>query len=71
MNREMSSADAHSYCKRVQMVFQDPFRSFNPRRRVGGTLAEGLMNFGVIASEVHARMLKMRLATNLRYRVRL
>lgn len=37
----------------------------------GRTLAEGLMNFGVIASEVHARMLKMRLATNLRYRVRL
>ena len=41
------------------MVFQDPFRSFNPRRRVGRTLAEGPMNFGVNASEVHARMLKM------------
>ena len=56
---KMTSADAHSYCKRVQMVFQDPFRSFNPRRRVGRTLAEGPMNFGANASEVHARMLKM------------
>jgi|KBSSwiStaDraftv2_1062776.scaffolds.fasta_scaffold3278674_1 ABC-type dipeptide/oligopeptide/nickel transport system ATPase subunit len=28
------------------MVFQDPFRSFNPRLTVGRALAEGPMNFG-------------------------
>jgi peptide/nickel transport system ATP-binding protein len=55
----LTGADARSYCKRVQMVFQDPFRSFNPRRRIGLTLAEGPMNFGADATEVHARMLRM------------
>ncbi len=55
----LNAADARGYCKRVQMVFQDPFRSFNPRRKVGLTLAEGPMNFGADASAVHARMLEM------------
>ncbi|CAB3898730.1 dipeptide ABC transporter ATP-binding protein [Achromobacter deleyi] len=50
---------ARGYCKRVQMVFQDPFRSFNPRRTVGRTLAEGPLNFGAEPKAVHARMLDM------------
>ncbi len=33
--------------KRVQIVFQDPYRSLNPRRRVGDSIAEGPMNFGL------------------------
>jgi peptide/nickel transport system ATP-binding protein len=33
--------------RRVQIVFQDPYRSLNPRRRVGESLIEGLLNFGV------------------------
>jgi peptide/nickel transport system ATP-binding protein len=37
--------------KRIQMVFQDPFRSLNPRRTVGDSIAEGPMNFGVTKSE--------------------
>ncbi|GJG96729.1 ABC transporter ATP-binding protein [Cupriavidus pauculus] len=55
----LQAEDARSYCKRVQMVFQDPFRSFNPRRTVGRTLSEGPMNFGADARVVHARMLEM------------
>ncbi len=31
---------------RVQVVFQDPNRSLNPRRTVGQSLMEGAMNFG-------------------------
>jgi peptide/nickel transport system ATP-binding protein len=42
----LTGGDSRAYCKRVQMVFQDPFRSFNPRRSVGRTIAEGPMNFG-------------------------
>ena len=33
--------------KDVQIVFQDPYRSLNPRRSVGKSIVEGPMNFGV------------------------
>jgi len=33
--------------KRVQIVFQDPFRSLNPRIEVGESIIEGPLNFGV------------------------
>ena len=36
--------------KRVQIVFQDPYRSLNPRRRVGDSIVEGPMNFGLSRS---------------------
>ncbi len=32
---------------RVQVVFQDPNRSLNPRRTVGSSMIEGAMNFGM------------------------
>jgi peptide/nickel transport system ATP-binding protein len=42
----------HAFRRKVQMVFQDPYRSLNPRRTVGATLSEGPLNFG--ATETHA-----------------
>jgi peptide/nickel transport system ATP-binding protein len=33
--------------RRVQVVFQDPYRSLNPRRSVGEALIEGPLNYGV------------------------
>ncbi|MEY4284705.1 MAG: ABC transporter ATP-binding protein [Betaproteobacteria bacterium] len=36
---------------RVQVVFQDPNRSLNPRRTVGQAMVEGAMNFGATASQ--------------------
>ena len=32
---------------RFQIIFQDPYRSLNPRRRVGDSIVEGLVNFGM------------------------
>jgi peptide/nickel transport system ATP-binding protein len=41
--------------KRIQMVFQDPFASLNPRRRVGDILAEGPIAHGMPRAQAVAR----------------
>ncbi|UCG22479.1 MAG: ATP-binding cassette domain-containing protein [Deltaproteobacteria bacterium] len=38
----ISRADMKSYRRRMQIVFQDPFGSLNPRMTVGQSIAEGL-----------------------------
>ena len=53
--------------QRVQVVFQDPFSSLNPRMKVRDILAEPLINFGMahgrkdLTEKVAALMDKVRL----------
>jgi peptide/nickel transport system ATP-binding protein len=49
----------------IQVVFQDPNRSLNPRRKVGDSIIEGAMNFGA------TRAIAMDLAAQLMHQVRL
>ena len=53
--RLLSRAAWKPYRKRIQMVFQDPFASLNPRRRVGDILMEGPVAHGVPRAQARAR----------------
>jgi peptide/nickel transport system ATP-binding protein len=41
--------------RRVQMIFQDPYRSLNPRRTVGQSIVEGPMNYGLARTDARKR----------------
>ena len=49
----------HPVRKRIQVVFQDPYRSLNARLRVGDSIIEGMRNFGVPQDEAQARAIEL------------
>ncbi|MFP6758461.1 MAG: ABC transporter ATP-binding protein [Alphaproteobacteria bacterium] len=51
----LSPSAMRPYRGRIQIVFQDPYRSLNPRRTVGASIVEGPLNFGVAKAEAWQR----------------
>jgi peptide/nickel transport system ATP-binding protein len=55
----MSAGKLRPHRRRVQIVFQDPYRSMNPRITIGDSIMEGPMNFGLGKDEALARARKL------------
>jgi peptide/nickel transport system ATP-binding protein len=55
----LSTRALRPHRRRVQIVFQDPYRSLNPRRTVGASLIEGPVNYGEAPSAALARAREM------------
>jgi peptide/nickel transport system ATP-binding protein len=51
----MPAGKLRPHRRRVQIVFQDPYRSMNPRITVGDSIIEGPMNFGLKREAALAR----------------
>jgi peptide/nickel transport system ATP-binding protein len=51
----LRGAQAHAFRRKVQVVFQDPYRSLNPRRTVAAAVAEGPLNFGATKAQARQR----------------
>ncbi|MEI8403481.1 MAG: ATP-binding cassette domain-containing protein, partial [Alcaligenaceae bacterium] len=45
--------------RRIQIVFQDPYRSLNGRLRVGDSLVEGMRNFGFTRAAARVRAIEL------------
>jgi peptide/nickel transport system ATP-binding protein len=52
---KLSSGGLRDLRRTVQVVFQDPYRSLNPRRQIGASIIEGPMNFGLSRADAVAR----------------
>ena len=44
---------------KLQLIFQDPYSSLNPRRKIGDQLIDGLLNYGVDAEEARESSAKL------------
>ena len=51
----ISGKELRTERRRIQMIFQDPFASLNPRRRVGNIISDGPITHGVDAATARQR----------------
>ena len=57
--RPLSRGAWKPYRKRIQMIFQDPAASLNPRRRVGDIIAEGPITHGTPRDAARAQAIEL------------
>jgi peptide/nickel transport system ATP-binding protein len=55
----LSERRLRAHRRHVQIVFQDPYRSLNPRRTVGASIIEGPVNFGLSKADALERARKL------------
>lgn len=52
----LKGSERRDFWKQVQIIFQDPFSSLNPRMRIGDILAEPIRNYGVATGNLTERV---------------
>ncbi len=62
----MGQGELRPYRRKVQIVFQDPYRSLNPRRSVGLSMVEGPMNFGMSRSDAERKAAELMVLVGLK-----
>ena len=53
---KLTKAEQKEFCHRVQMIFQNPYASLNPRMTVKEIVGEGLKSQGVSQAEIDAKV---------------
>lgn len=56
---DVTAVDVRAVCRTVQMVFQSPRESFDPRRTLGDGVGESLRNAGQSAAEARAAVAEL------------
>lgn len=56
---DVTQADVRAVCRKVQMVFQSPQESFDPRRTLGDGVGESLLNAGKSAAEAREEAVRL------------
>ncbi|WP_028387711.1 ABC transporter ATP-binding protein [Legionella fairfieldensis] len=63
--RKLRGRALRNYRKKVQIIFQDPFSSMNPRMTIGEILAEGLHAQGIRTALINKKLAKLLEQVNL------
>lgn len=59
-NKDIFSMEGNSFCKKAQMIFQNPYSSLNPRMTVKDIVAEGLtLHSGLDPSKFEDRIIEL------------